>query len=64
MRLAHDALLYCDPAPSHESATLSFGCGETHRGDIRWTETGDALQLMGTFDGAHRTGRSAARENR
>ncbi|HEY2376048.1 MAG TPA: hypothetical protein VGH98_08750 [Gemmatimonadaceae bacterium] len=51
IRLESDSLIYCQRAASAGSSTISLDCGADRKGTLRWTRTGNVVQLEGTFAG-------------
>ena len=51
LRSASDSLVYCRRDPGSDPHSLSFACRGSHRGDLRWSRSGDVLRLGGTMDG-------------
>jgi uncharacterized membrane protein YphA (DoxX/SURF4 family) len=52
IRFETDEIVGCQGTTSAQPETISLACSRGRRGELRWTRTGDALQLDGTFDGA------------
>jgi hypothetical protein len=52
IRLANDSLVYCGRDASSEPNMIAFTCRGGRKGLLRWTRSGEMLQLDGTFDGA------------
>ncbi len=52
IRLETDSIVRCRRTPASAPATFALACSRNHKGEVRWTRTGDELQLDGTFDGA------------
>jgi hypothetical protein len=52
IRLEADSLLRCRRTKSAETSTIWFMCARNRKGELRWTRSGDTLQLEGTFDNA------------
>ena len=50
IRSATDSLVYCRRDITADPHSLSFACRGSHRGNFRWSRSGDALQLAGTID--------------
>jgi hypothetical protein len=50
IRSATDSLVYCRRDTTPDPHSLSFACRGSHRGDLRWSRSGDVLQLAGTLD--------------
>jgi len=52
IRFASDVLTRCQTSASAQNATsLDLACSRNRKGELRWTRTGDTLQLKGVFDG-------------
>ena len=52
IRLETDSLVRCRRTPASAPSTITLACSRNRKGELRWTRTGDQLQLDGTFDGA------------
>jgi len=50
IRSAADSLFYCRRDITADPHSLSFACSGSHRGNLRWSRSGDVLQLAGTLD--------------
>jgi hypothetical protein len=52
VRLDTDAMMRCRRTTTADASTIAFACAKGRSGELRWTLTGTALQLDGTFAGA------------
>ncbi|MFL5612540.1 MAG: hypothetical protein ACJ796_02635 [Gemmatimonadaceae bacterium] len=52
IRLENDSLVYCGRDASPDANMIAFTCRGGRKGLLRWTRSGEMLQLDGTFDGA------------
>jgi len=52
IRLESDSLIRCQRGAAGEPSMISLVCGADRKGSLRWTRTGQLLQLEGTFAGA------------
>jgi hypothetical protein len=52
IRLETDSLVRCRQTSASAPSTITLACSRNRKGELRWTRSGDDLQLEGTFDGA------------
>ena len=51
VRLDDDAMMRCRRTTTADASTIAFACAKGRSGEMRWTLSGTALQLDGTFAG-------------